>query len=256
MLRYHVKCDSKPITISIGVEVRVPAKVVIKVSNPTKRNTVYMDRWQTVQKKGTFEVRLPQSCEKVLVEISCQNNSNDDNIRLLEIKKKKIKQYIPCLSGGYKIKSFVKFAQNFSENAGVLPAGTYWSDNKQFRIDYMPKITQDGKVLSTPARISNKNGRMEVSMSDFQRYTVPMRMAILLHEFAHFNMNDIQKDEIEADLNALKVYLGLGYPVIEAHKSFLRVFQNSPNKPNKERYDFIKTFIDKFDSIKYKICLP
>ena len=73
--------------------------------------------------------------------------------------------------------------------------------------------------------------------------SIPMRMAILCHEFSHFYLNEVQKDEIEADLNALTMYLGMGYPVIEAHKAFLKTFHNSPSKVNKERYTYLKKFI-------------
>jgi hypothetical protein len=85
--------------------------------------------------------------------------------------------------------------------------------------------------------------------------TIPMRIAILCHEFSHFYLNDVQKDEIEADLNALKLYLGMGYPVIEAHKAFLETFKKSPTPTNKERYQYLKAFIDNWDKNKYKICL-
>ena len=82
-------------------------------------------------------------------------------------------------------------------------------------------------------------------------YTVPMRMAILLHEFAHFYLNENIDDEIEADLNGLLVYLGLGYPRIEGYQAFLDVFQTNPNQANKNRYDVINNFIRDVDNKKF-----
>jgi hypothetical protein len=111
-------------------------------------------------------------------------------------------------------------------------------------------------VLTTPARISNQTGRMEISQKAFRDMSIPMRMAILCHEFSHFYLNEVQHDEIEADLNALTMYLGMGYPVIEAHKAFLETFYKSPSDVNKERYVYLKTFIDNFDKLKYDICFP
>jgi hypothetical protein len=256
MLNYEVSCNNKPVILQIGVAVRVKSVVCIQVLNPDKRNTVYMDRWQTVNDRGEFDVRLPQNCKRVLVKIWMPENNNDQDIRITKFSKKKIENYLPCVSGGYKVREFVKFAQFFAENCGDLSTGTYYSDNEQFRIDYLPTITNNGQTISTPARISNKNGRMEISQQAFLRYTVPMRMAIMLHEYAHFNMNEVQEDEVEADLNGLKIYLGIGYPVIEAHKSFLEVFEGTPTEENKKRYGYIKSFIDNFDRLKYKICLP
>ena len=256
MLRYEIKTDGKPTCIDIGVEVKKPTKVKIVVLNPNKRGCIYLDRWQTVKQKGEFEARLPITPENVLVLIQSEGNSDDDNIRLTKLKKKPLKQHMNCIKSSKKVSEFIKFAEQMSENATILATGTYYSDAGKFRIDYLPVIREKGKVLNTPARISNRTGRIEVSKSAFARYTVPMRMAILLHEFSHFNLNVVQKDEIEADLNALKIYLGLGYPVVEAHKSFLQVFKKHPTKQNEERYKYLKTFIDNFDKIKYRICLP
>ena len=144
--------------------------------------------------------------------------------------------------------------KEFCENAGILSAGRYQSDDKKYTIDYLPQIVHEGKTLTTPAIISNKNGRMEISQKAYKEMSIPMRMAIICHEFSHFYLNEIQKDEIEADLNALTLYMGMGYPVIEAHKAFLETFYKSPTESNKERYVYLKTFIYNFDTLKYDIC--
>ena len=100
--------------------------------------------------------------------------------------------------------------------------------------------------LRTPARISKSNGRIQVSKKQFDKYTVPMRMAILLHEFAHFYLNENIDDETEADLNGLLIYLGLGYPRIEGYEAFLQVFEGSPTQENKKRYDVIHKIYSRF----------
>jgi hypothetical protein len=74
-----------------------------------------------------------------------------------------------------------------------------------------------------------------------------MRFAILCHEFSHFYVNEDMKDESEADINGLLIYLGLGYPRIEACEAFLEVFEHYPSQENKVRYDKIKNFIDNFE---------
>jgi hypothetical protein len=68
-------------------------------------------------------------------------------------------------------------------------------------------------------------------------------MAILLHEFSHYYLNTDISDEVEADLNALTIYLGLGYPIKEAYAAFGQTFIGSPTPLNKNRYDIINTFI-------------
>jgi hypothetical protein len=115
-------------------------------------------------------------------------------------------------------------------------------------IELLPTIIDSkGKELTTPARISRMTGRIQVSKKHFDEYTVPMRFAILCHEFAHFYVNEDMTDESEADINGLLIYLGLGYPRIEACEAFLEVFEHYPSQENKRRYDKIKNFIDNFE---------
>ena len=48
--------------------------------------------------------------------------------------------------------------------------------------DYFDEIrNSNGVVVHTPARISQLNGRIEISAKQFREFTIPMRMAILLH---------------------------------------------------------------------------
>jgi hypothetical protein len=77
----------------------------------------------------------------------------------------------------HSIKHFVDFAQRFCFNAPYLETGkSYQSDNGEFMIEYLPQITNhDGRVLTTPARISKVTGRIQVSKKQFDDYTVPMR---------------------------------------------------------------------------------
>ena len=85
--------------------------------------------------------------------------------------------------------------------------------------------------------------------------TIPMRMSILLHEFSHFYLNKDVANETEADLNALKIYLSLGYPYIEAHKSFIHTFKGNQTLQNKMRYEEIKKFVKGYERNKYSLCL-
>ena len=75
---------------------------------------------------------------------------------------------------------------------------------------------------------------------------VAMRMAILMHEYAHFYVNKVPSDESEADINGLKIYFTRGYPKISAYNVFLNVFKRSPSSANKERYDMLDNFIREY----------
>jgi hypothetical protein len=130
------------------------------------------------------------------------------------------------------------------------PEETYRSDDGQYFIQLKQQIKDaNGKVLGTPARIGRRTGVIQVSKTQFEQFTIPMRMAILLHEFSHFYLNEKMDDEMEADLNGLLVYLGLGYPRIEAYQAFLETFKNTPSNLNKKRYDMINNFINNFEKM-------
>jgi hypothetical protein len=252
---YELRTNNEPTSIKLGLESKRPIKSRVVVYNPSKPNTFYLDRLVNLNGKEDIEIYMPQNAEKVVLGIQSVGAVHDDFVRITNLEKTSLKQFEKCYNRNSKVLEFIKFAQWFSENCAVLKAGTYYSENKKFRIDLLPVIVDGGRVLTTPARISNTTGRIEVSKQHFIKNTVPMRMAILLHEFAHFNLNIKQHDEIEADLNALKIYLALGYPVIEAHKAFLHVFKVSATSQNKERYEYLKEFIDNFDKLKYRICI-
>jgi hypothetical protein len=255
MFKKIANTGRKPANIKVSVSVKHRMKVRIRAIDPYKNGAVYIDRLATIKDSKDFEIRLPQSPEKLLIKVFApQAKGSKDAIKVV-LEKVELPQHLPCLSAK-RVSSFLKFAKEFSENAGILSAGRYTSDDKKYMIDYLPVIVHNGRKLTTPARISNQTGRMEISQKAFRDMTIPMRMAILCHEFSHFYLNEVQKDEIEADLNALTMYMGMGYPVIEAHKAFLETFHNSPSEVNKERYVYLKTFIDNFDTLKYEICFP
>ena len=82
------------------------------------------------------------------------------------------------------------------------------------------------------------------------QYSIPGRMAILLHEYCHKYVNEStglkMSDEIGADINALNIYLSLGYSPIEAGLVFLKVFETANNEFNHKRYIVLKDFMTKF----------
>lgn len=249
-------------TLAVTIKTIGSQNMHLIVRDAYKPFTVYTDRTKHINGTGILYVRMPQSPEKAMVEIYNQVNGNlpkmqDDNtFRLVNIEKQTLKRKFSVGQLSSNVRGFVKFAQWFCENAGVLSAGSsvYISDDNKFRIDYVDIIRDrnSSKPKSTPARISQSTGVIEISKHQFKTFTIPMRMAILLHEFSHFYINKNAKDEVEADLNALLIYLGLGYPRIEAHYAFLKVFINSPSDQNLDRHKKITAFIDNFENMNIK----
>ena len=112
-----------------------------------------------------------------------------------------------------------------------------------------------GRPSTTPARIGHRTGVIDVSKLHFDRYTIPMRMCILLHEFSHKYRNpkiDLEiSNEVGADLNALYIYLGLGYSKVDAIFVFANVFLKAQSQGNMVRMRKIMDYIKRFENQEF-----
>ena len=257
MLR-KVRLNEKPTTLKIVIETNGEQRIWIKVKDAKRKNTFYTKRFSDIDGVQTFFVRMPQAPEVASVIVyndKTGRGRKDYGFRVLSISEVSLKTTPIKMSK--KTKAFVKFAEEFCNECGYLsssPQGhIYRSNNGKFRIDLFDKIRsrKTKKIIGTPARISQLNGKIEVSKSMFKKYTIPMRMAILLHEYSHFYLNNVPSDEREADINGLKIYLSLGYPRIDAYNVFLNVFKRSATEQNLHRYEKLDSFIRNFDK-KYE----
>ena len=261
-MNFKKEIKNRPITLMIEVATGDPQKIRVIVKDDDKPFTVYTDRYATVNGKLKYFVRMPLS--PYIAKISVYNDANGDlkkgqdpTFKVIEFKELPLKRKLGCIDfKNPEIKSFIAFAEQFCQKAGYISAGgsVYMSEDGKFRIDYLDTIkAKSGKKLTTPARISQTRGNIQVSKDFFKKYTVPMRMAILLHEFSHYYLNNKMEDEVEADLNGLLLYLGLGFPRIEAFQSFLTVFQETPTEQNKGRFDVLNQFVSNFEKGRYNI---
>lgn len=250
-----------PFQLSVTVESKHPVRLHVVAANPQKAAAKYADFNAVVDGKKVFELRFPVSPKQLVVAIFNVENGDmpygdDPTFDITNVKVEKLKTY--DVWWNQDTSNFYKFAVEFAQNAGILSAGDkkphiYRSDDGKFTIDYYNDIydKKEKKYLSTPARIGHNSGVIEVSKAKFMSYTIPMRLVILLHEFAHKYLNPkIDRPisyETGADIQGLYVYLGKGWSPIEAHHAFLKVFKTSNNKENHKRYKILRDFIDKYD---------
>ncbi len=260
-MTFSIPSNGLPFSLVIGVKASTPIDICIQAKDAYKPNSFYINRNGKIENGyRVFELKFPQSPK--LLQISVFNKAvgnypsvEDNTFEIVKFEPNELKN---CpLWADKDIHNFVKFAQEFCANCSVISAGNfkpsiYRSDCGKFCIDYYQKIRnrKTGAYVSTPARIGHSTGIIEISKRDFDGYTIPMRMAILLHEFSHKYMNpkigrEIS-DEVSADINALNIYLSLGYPTIEAQYAFLKVFKGANNDFNKKRYLILDDFIKKF----------
>jgi hypothetical protein len=241
----------KPTKLKIVIQTNSKEKIWIKVKDADRKNTYYTSRYSFVRGKKEFFVLMPQSPETALVGIYNAHNGMRRRDASFKASVEALPYDVPPLKASKKTKAFVKFAQEFADECGYLSADPrghiYKSNNGRFRIDYFDVIRSKAskKVIGTPARISQITGKIEVSAEQFRKYTIPMRMAILLHEYAHYYLNKQPSNESEADLNGLNIYLQLGYPKIDVYNVFLNVFKRSPSAQNKSRFEKLDKFVKK-----------
>lgn len=273
-----------PFTLIVGVKTKRPETIVFQAFDNVKVDTIVKDKNGNskvvekdvptfyVNRKGgvngyrEFELKFPQVPSSLNVNIFNRKNGNFDDEQDLSFSVDKF-EAVPLVTRpiflSERDRNFLKFVQFFCENASYLSASTivngketpsvYRSDDGEFTFNYWDKIKDSkGRRLNTPARIGHQSGTIEISKEDFLKYTVPMRMVILLHEYSHKWKNPEDGNQIGyetgADINALNMYLSLGYSEIEAHQAFLFVFRGAATEGNHKRYLIIKDFIKKFSN--------
>lgn len=242
--------------------------LVVKVSTASRQNlrviladteyenTQYTNRNIIVNGLATFYIQVPLCNENAKLIIYNEATGNipslsDSTFRVVECFKMPLEKrfdLIDYTENG--LASYLDFCKRFCLTAGWIPAGTYRSDDYLYNIQYLPDIISSDYPylpLNTSSRISKDDGVIQVSQKQFESMTVPQRMIILLHEYSHFFVNDNINDETEADLNGLTIYLGLGYPRIDAQNIFTDSFFGAPSMENKHRMEVIQDFIKHFD---------
>lgn len=263
-MNIDIPSNNLPFQLDVKVESEGNVPVRVIALDPYKPSTKYYDFGGNVNGDKIFNLRFPVSPKLMKLVIFNMENGDmpygdDNSFKVSDVKVKKLKTY--DVWWNQDTKNFYNFAVEFAENAGILTSGDkkphmYRSDDGKFTIDYYDMIYDkvEKKVLSTPARIGHTSGIIEVSSVKFKDYTVPMRLVILMHEFAHKYLNPKSKKpigyETGADIHGLYIYLGKGWSPIEAHRAFLRVFENSKSKANHKRYKILRDFIDKFEKGK------
>ena len=255
-----------PCIFKVSIRTNQNIKIGIAVFSTNMPKTFYTYFKTAVNGSRVLDVRLPLCPQKGYLSIwnadATDSAGQNAGFEIVAINKLPL-EVNPSIynSKNQNLKNFVEFAKEFSESASYLSTRTptqnrsiYKSDDGKFCIHYVDEIIgDDGKPRRTSMRVNNRSGMMEVAKKYILRYTIPERMAILLHEFSHFYLNKVHSDEFEADLNALMVYCGLGFPRQEGGTAFYKVFYRTPSDMNMERMKKIMNFLKNYDRLNFKI---
>jgi hypothetical protein len=258
-MNYQVDRYYKDQMLSIPVRVREKCRIAVKVYNATKPYTTYFDAAPIIEGEDKIIVKIPKMPKHAVMEIYNEANGNlnfDSSFQVgtIAVDPIKINFSIASISDPT-VSSFATFSDEFAEQAGVLSTqkSIYTSPDGNYTIHYLDVIRDDkGNELRTPARINTITGVIEIAKKYYINYTVPGRKAINWHEFSHLWRNVEMADEIEADKNAIMIYLATGNPTCEAYNVFLKVYKGTPTKQNVERYNALDKFIRNFNQIIVK----
>ncbi len=250
-----IPSNKKRFQIRVGIRAFFPFELGIKAFDATRYNTHYFRR-RVLFHSGDFHkgeafreitIPMPISPQTLTLELYDKNSLEDTAFEVVNFKVEKMTP--SSVWAEQHMQRFIAFAEKFCEKAGYIQTGFYHSPDYQFLIHYLPQITgMMGETLATPARIHRVTGRCQVNQQMFKRYSIPVRLFILLHERQHFTIPT--REEKPADLGALKLYLDLGYPVIEAVYAVTKIFKQPGNIVSAAHLQRTKDIIHFIDAYK------
>ena len=264
-----IKIDNpkkEPCMFKVKVSTKVKTLIGVAVYCAKKPYTFYTYSKTYVSGSRVIDIRLPLCPKNGFIKI-WNASASDKKGKTQGFKVDGIKR-VPLTaklnvqdSQNESLKKFLKFAMEFSECASYLSTQTgdsdrsiYKSDDGKFEIHFLDEIIgSDGKPRRTSMRVNNRTGVMELAKKYVVKYTIPERIAILLHEFSHFYLNKVHSDEFEADMNALMIYCALGFPRKEGATAFYKVFYRTPSDLNVDRMNKIMALLKNFDRTDFKI---
>lgn len=253
-MRLDVKTGNRSCIVKFAVRPNSPKRIRLVAIDPDAPLTRYTDRFVNLKHERQFEMRFPVTPKNLSIFVTNADGKGDSG---LMVGKAKIEWKRACTTFmDTKASSFIRFIEDFNQKASYLKQGIYKSKTNEFLIKYLPTIIdyKTGKKLNTPARIGHETGNIEVAIDKWMTYTFPMRMCILLHEYSHKYLNQkigrAINDEVAADINALYLYLGMGYPAIDARLVFAYVFYGNQSDLNKKRMNIIDDYINQFQEGK------
>lgn len=221
-----------------------------------KQNSKYADRQIEVNGEREIYFSFPVSPKELLVAVVNVQNPQDNDFTV-KVVEKDLQTYNIWMDE--KTKDFVDFMIPFCQSCGYIPAtpkGKVY-ESQDFTIVWVDVIRDKmtGTAMTTPARIGHQSGRIENSKMRFDKFTIPMRVIIDLHEYSHKYKNPkigLPIDhETGADINALYLYLGMGFSKIDAICVFANVFLKAQTPANIRRMRKINDYIQKFENQEF-----
>lgn len=250
--------ENQPMSLYITIKCNGKKNFRVWAEDYGRKNSKYADRVISVEKERTIYFSFPVTTQKMFIGCLNANDPRDTDFEVLIIRQP-LKTY--NIHMDEETKKFVQLAIMHSQVCGFqkpAPNGTwYTTPDEYFRIKYLPVITDfaTGRPLNTPARIGHNTGIIEIAACKYVFYTFAMRMMIDLHEFSHKYKNpkiNLEiSNEIGADINALYIYLGMGFSKVDAICVYANIFLKAQTPQNIIRMRKIMDYIRRFENQEF-----
>ena len=254
MYQRLVESTGRPFTLFVTIKTEGKKTFRVIAADNGKKNSKYADRVIDVEGERHIFLSFPISPKSLVLAIGNIKDRSDSKFTV-QVEEGKLNQDNFWLDN--ETRSFVQMAIIFSQICGfTTPPQVYKSSDDLYTIKFFDVIRdqQTNMPMTTPARIGHSTGNIEVSKKCFDKYTIPMRMIILLHEFSHKFRNPKMglaiEDETGADINALYIYLSMGFSKIDAIYVFANVFLKAQTQQNIKRMRDIMNYINNFEEKK------
>lgn len=259
MFKQQYDSNNRKFSIIVNITCPTSKKFRVWAEDFGKPNSKYVDREIVVEGKRSIYLSFPVSPKTLFIGVLNSDKPNDAEFQVTLIETK-LRDYNVWLDSD--TQQFLSLAMKFSQVCGYQPATPkgrmFTNADGKFRIKYYDVIrdfNSGNKPLATPARIGHETGIIEIAKVKYDKYTIPMRMMILLHEFSHKYKNPKIglkiNDEVGADINALYIYLGLGFSKIDAICVYANVFLKAQTQGNIDRMRKICDYINKFENQEF-----
>lgn len=241
--------------LHLTLSAKLPCVLSLIGFDTSMKNTVYFNRGYGYRINndpsklftGQKTLVVPMPISPKVLSLRIKNDVSYNNLEIIKIDSKPLQKREMWLRP--EEADFITFALQFSKEAGSITPDTYLSDYENYIVKYMPvlKNKDTGEAVTTPARVNRRTGIIEVARDKFLKYTVFMRIIVLLHEFFHWDL-DTRSEQV-ADFNAICRALDLGIPETEIMYAFTRVFPKD-NKALEHREKANISFINNYRLMK------